>query len=101
MTEMVTIYTKSKGVTINIDLGLNIESATTAKILYEKPSGKTGEVEATLGETSISFTTPLDSEFFDEEGLWSFQPYVESPIWKVYGQKVSVSVRSSIQTETE
>lgn len=102
MSDTATLYLKSSGVTLVIDMEIDLSSVSSAEILYQKPSGATGKIEKddiTIGDTTLTVTFPNDEEFFDEVGTWKLQPYLASSTWSVYGKKVFVKVREIIELE--
>lgn len=65
------------GVTIQVEMGIDITGASTKKIKYRKPSGETGEWTATVvSDTAgvLKYTTTTAAEL-DEAGLWDVWPY--------------------------
>ncbi len=92
-------YFGSKGQSITIDLGVDLSTVTIAKILYKKPSGEVGEwvAKADTKGTSISYTTSLNENDFDEVGIWQIQPYCKSPSWEIYGDIINMVIRDIIK----
>lgn len=67
------LYKGQSLLTITLDCGTTVTSATTARILYRKPSGATGFWTATASGTELSYT--LVNGDIDESGTWQLQGY--------------------------
>lgn len=74
---------------------IDLTTATTQKIYYEKPSGTTGEWTANITGGDVTYTTLAGD--IDEVGIWTLQAYVElSGGWKGTSDKEKVEVLSTI-----
>jgi len=93
---MAKIQYDGSGLKIILNVGIDITGSTVWKIYYQKPiSEDTGSWTASQeSSTSISYTTLADD--IDEYGVWKFQSYVETPIWKLYGAKTKLTVEPVI-----
>ena len=81
--------------TIELDTGYDITSATSAKILYQKPDGTTGEfVGAASDTTKISYSL-VDGDI-DQAGTWIFQSFVTIGGRNGYGGKAYVAVQGNL-----
>jgi hypothetical protein len=68
------LYKGQSLLTITLDCGTDLTSATTTRILYRKPSGGTGYWTASASGTELSYT--LNDNDIDESGTWQLQGYV-------------------------
>jgi hypothetical protein len=68
---MAKIY-RGQPFTVLIDTGQAMSGGASPLILYEKPSGTTGEVTATVTD-STKLSGAITGAINDESGLWSFQ----------------------------
>jgi hypothetical protein len=62
---------KGQTVTIRLNTGIDLSSATTTRILYKKPSGTKGYWAATTDSQTLVYEHTID-----EEGIWELQSYV-------------------------
>ena len=84
----------SKKIVLNV--GVNISTATTRQIKYEKPDGTTGYwTAAEESTTSISHTTVAATDL-NEDGNWKLQSYIVTPAWTEHGNVVRMRVRKSL-----
>lgn len=67
------IYTE-QSIEIRLLTGIDLSSATSPKIMYEKPNGVTGEWTATVDGTDLIYET--SNTDLDRKGVWKFQAYV-------------------------
>jgi hypothetical protein len=68
-------YINTGLITVELDTGLDLSSATVSKILYKKPDGKRGEWTATVDEKMLTYE-PSNTDI-NQAGTWQFQAYVE------------------------
>lgn len=61
----------------------DLASATVKVIKYKKPKGQTGEWEASVSGTTLTYNTTNGD--IDQEGQWEFQAYIEVGGLKGYG----------------
>jgi hypothetical protein len=59
---------------LSLETSLNLASATTTRIYYEKQSGVKGYWTATVNGTKLEYE--VQNSDIDEDGLWKFQAYV-------------------------
>ena len=84
------------GKKIILTVGVDISAATTRRIIYRKPNGKTGYFTASQETTtSISYTTTAVTDI-DEAGGWQFQAYVVTSTWTQYGTIVREDIEAPI-----
>jgi len=77
------------GLKIILNTG-NIADLTTLKILYQKPSGTSGEWTAVAeSASSLSYTTQAGD--IDEAGNWKLQAYGEGTAWQGPGCVVNLN----------
>ena len=69
------LFTNTGLLTISLDTGQSLSSATVTKILYKKPNGVKGEWTATVSGTSVQYD--VTNTDIDVPGTWQFQAYVE------------------------
>lgn len=82
--------------TIELETSYDISSATTAKILFQKPDGTTGEFEGVVSDTTkVAYTTETGD--LDQAGTWHMQAYVEIDGLKGYGAITYVTVESNLE----
>lgn len=79
---------------IVLETSTDLTAATNLKILYKKPSQKTGSFTGVANGQNIEYTV-ADGDI-DEAGDWQFQAYFEESTRKAYGDKVIVKVEDSI-----
>lgn len=82
--------------TIELDTGYDISSATSAKILYQKPDGTTGEFVGSVSDTTKISYSVADGDL-DQSGTWIMQAYVEISSRKGYGAKAYVTLESNLE----
>jgi hypothetical protein len=70
--------------------GLDISSAISSSVRYQKPSGNTGTWTGSVVDNTIQYTT-IDGDI-DEAGMWYFQAFVELPSWQGSSDIVSTEV---------
>lgn len=83
---------KDLGVQFQLNTGIDITAATTANILYEKPSGDTGSFTGATSSTSYVVYTTTAAGDLDEVGTWKLQAYVVTPTWTLRGIVAKVKV---------
>jgi len=82
------------GVEIRLDTDADLSTAQEARILYKKPSGKTGYWNAVVdGDTLVYLTQPGD---IDEAGIWILQSYVRGITYELTGKKVFIMVKERV-----
>lgn len=81
------LYKGQSLLTITLDCGTSVASATTSRILYRKPSGTTGYWTATASGTELSYTL-VDGDI-DESGVWQIQAYAVIGGKKAYGEIIN------------
>ena len=86
-------YKNDIGTKIEIDIGVPDSEISTAKIIYKKPDGTSGEWIATAesGTTKIYYITQNGD--LDQSGTYFLQPYVElNSGWKGRGDELKLYV---------
>ena len=68
------------GTVIELDTGVNVSAALSAKIRYSKPSGTRGEWTASVSGNKVTYTT-IDGDI-DQSGDWSLQAYLDLNTWE-------------------
>lgn len=87
---------KNQGLlTIELDTLYDLTSATSTKILYQKPDGTKGEWEAAVSDTT-KVSVSLDDDSLDQAGTWIFQAYAVEDSRTAYGQKAYVTVEPNL-----
>lgn len=71
---------------------INISSATTASIKFEKPSGAVGEWIGAVHTDNNSVKYITVENDFDEIGWYYCNTYIESPAWDGHGEVFSFYV---------
>lgn len=89
------IFKTQSLLTLKLDTGTNVTSATVKQILFKKPDGTTGQWNATLEGTTV-LTYAVGNNDLDQDGYWEFQAYVEIGSLKGFGLIVREQVRLSI-----
>lgn len=69
------LFTNTGQLTIYLDTGIDLTSATVTKIKYIKPNGVTGEWTATVSGTALTYD--VSNTDIDVSGTWQFQAYIE------------------------
>ena len=68
------IFKNQDLLTLTLQTGIDVSSASAAVVLYKKPSGTTGSWTATVSGNNVIYDVqPGD---LDESGSWSIQPKV-------------------------
>jgi len=81
--------------TLKLNMGSDISTASTKRILYKKPSGTTGYWAATLdGITTLSYD--LSNSDLNEAGIWTFQGYIVIGGRAGYGNPVQKDVKPNL-----
>jgi len=75
--------------------GTDISMALTPKILYRKPSMKTGAWTATIATNAVQYTT-LTAADIDEVGVWQLQASVDMIAWEGTSSIVNLNVGEKI-----
>ncbi|MHC4398030.1 MAG: hypothetical protein ACYS1A_20495 [Planctomycetota bacterium] len=89
---MAFIHDQDIGLKITLDCVIDISSATSRSIKYQKPGGTTGSwTAAEESTTEISYTTTTGD--IDESGVWIFQAYVNKGAYKIRGEKVETEIQ--------
>lgn len=84
--------------TITLDTGIDISTASSAKIIYRKPDGTTGAWTGSVVETTKVRYVTEDGDI-DQGGLWKFQAYAVIDGDEAYGElyeewvKVPISIQ--------
>lgn len=71
---MSAVFKGQVGVTIKLNLGIDISASGTARIHYKKPDGTTGVWAATIDDASmglIQYRTTAAADL-DQNGVWKF-----------------------------
>lgn len=74
------------GIDFKIDSGrdIDITDATTVKIVFLKPDGKTGSWDAEVSGTHYVLYKTVEGDL-DVAGTWSMQIYVVAPNFEIHG----------------
>ena len=87
---------KDIGVQFKLNTGIDISAATTANILYRKPSGATGSFTgSTDSDYYVVYTTTAAGDL-DESGEWELQAYVVTTDWTLRGTVAKVRVNEAL-----
>ena len=87
---------KDIGVQFKLNTGIDISAATTANIIYRKPSGATGSFTgATDSDLYVVYTTTAADDL-DEYGEWELQAYIVSPSWTLRGTVAKIRVNEAL-----
>lgn len=89
------IFTTQGLLTLTLETGTDISTATVLRINYKKPGGASGYFTGTLvGTTQIRYQfTDTD---LDRAGLWKFQAYVEIGGLNAFGDIVEYEVKKTL-----
>ena len=93
------IFAGQSLLTLKLDTGTDVSTATVKRILYKKPSGAQGAWDATSVEALTILTYDVEDNDLDEQGHWRFQAYVEIGGLKGYGQVVTEHVQLSVNQQ--
>jgi len=91
------VHAHDFGLTLRLLLGTRVLNATHAYVLYEKPSGASGKIQAELGPDYIQVVIPQG--FFDEQGYWSFQALVAGEGFELTGTPAQLYVSKRLWEE--
>ncbi len=89
------IFENQSLLNILLDTSYDISSATSAKILYKKPSGTEGEWIGAVSDTTKILYDVQDGDL-DEVGTWTLQSYVEIGGEKGYGAYTYMNVTANL-----
>lgn len=89
------IYKNQGLLTIELDTSYDLTTATSTKILYQRPDGTLGEWEAAVSETT-KLSVSLVNGSLDQVGTWIFQAFATVGGRNGYGQKAFVTVDSNL-----
>jgi len=89
------IYKNQGLLTIELDTLYDLASASSTKILYQKPDGTTGEWASAVSDTT-KVSVSLDNDSLDQSGTWIFQAYAVEGGRNAYGQKAYVTVEPNL-----
>jgi len=94
------LYDDDYGVTVRLDCGVDVSTATAKNILIKKPSGAVVDVTATIDPTDnnrIYYTIPNAASPIDEgAGIYIFRAEITfSPTRKQQGDPVSLYIGAS------
>ena len=90
------LYVGAEGVKLVLDVCVDISQSELRHIRYKKPvQGISGYWEAEK-ETDTSISYVFQTGDIDAAGWWEFQSYVETPDWKIPGDKVRQLVEGPI-----
>lgn len=81
--------------TIELETNYDITTATSTKILYQKPDGTKGEWAAVVTDTT-KLSVALTNSSLDQSGTWIFQAYALIGGRAGYGQKAFVTIETNI-----
>ena len=88
-------YFKGQGLlTISLDTGITLTSATNPKILYIKPDGTKGSWSATINGMKVE--KDLANTDIDQAGTWQFQSYIEIGGEKGFGEIESIEFNNPL-----
>jgi len=90
------IFKSQTLLTVKLETGLTITSATVKKILYRKPDGTTGFWTATAdGTTKLAYEVNLATDI-DQAGIWKLQTFVTLSGKDGYGDIVEVDFKGPL-----
>lgn len=73
--------------TITLETGIDLSTASVTRILFEKPNKKRGFFTASVSGTALVYV--VQNNDFDMEGEWKLQAYAEIAGKKAFGQIVN------------
>jgi hypothetical protein len=91
------LYNGQSLLSITLDTGIDLSTATELFILYRKPDGTKGQWTATQFETTKVDHALNEAEKIDLIGLWKFQAYVKIGALEGYGDIVSYDFKPNIK----
>jgi len=80
------IYVGQSALTLKLDTEVDLDTATSPRIYYLKPSGTTGYWTGTVTETTKIQYEVADTLQLDETGLWTFWAYALFDTKVIYGE---------------
>ena len=86
------------GVSIEVDVGIDVTLATVAQIEVMKPSGKKVKWDAVASGTILTYVTKEND--IDEIGVYEIQAYVEVGSFKGRGKRTTFDVYEIIDNGT-
>lgn len=93
---MSNIYKGQTLLTIKLETGLDISSATVKKINYKKPDGTIGSWTASAdGTTKLSYS--ITANDINQVGIWKMQAFVTIAGKDAYGDTVDVDFKELFQ----
>jgi len=91
------MFKKDYGILLILETGVDLSDAEQAFILYKKPSGASGILEAQINGTAIEKEIPPN--FLDEVGHWEFQARVTGPSFRLTGKPAKYYVAETLFEE--
>jgi hypothetical protein len=89
------IHVFDYGVEIRLDTEIDLKDFDSAKILYEKPSGATGEWAANIDGTEVVYIVKPND--IDEVGLWTLQAQIQAFDSVITGRKTVLPVMERVR----
>lgn len=87
-------YNTQGYLTIRLDTGISLATATDPKIVYIKPNGAKGEWVATISGTHLEYAAANDT--FDVVGQWSVQAYVLIDGRNAFGKIAAINIAKKL-----
>lgn len=94
------IFKNQSLVTITLDAGINISTATGLKILYRKPDYSLGSWSGTLVGTNEIKYDVVDEMILDQFGTWELQIKCTLGGKILYGNKVKLIITDNLDTSS-
>jgi len=91
------MFKKDHGILLILETGMDLSDAEQAFILYKKPSGASGILEAQINGTTIE--RELAPNFLDEVGHWEFQARIVGPGFRLTGKPAKYYVAETLFEE--
>lgn len=90
------LYVGAEGVKLVLDVGVDISQSNVRQIRYKKPVNRiTGYWDAEI-ESDMEISYVFQAGDIDAAGYWEFQSYVETPDWKIPGDRVKKLVEGPL-----
>lgn len=88
------VFVNQGYLTISLDTGISLASASSPRIYYTKPDGTDGYWSGSISGTAIQKT--LDNDDLDQPGIWAFQAYCTIGGLAAWGEIVKERVQNNI-----
>jgi hypothetical protein len=84
------VYVGQDLLTITMETGYDLSTATVKEVHYTKPDGTYGTWNTNITYSGTAMIYDVQDADIDQEGKWYFQPYIEVSGQAAWGKKASI-----------